>query len=134
MLENYLFEVKKDLNKFVENCREYNLSFNTIKNVLELLICIDKNPITQKDVFELIILQIPEILHVKNAIIFIENISQLFSGSLASLIMHEEEKFISISKNLLSEEMKRLEIYRDNYDNCLVKEVDLSWELKNISL
>ena len=134
LIENYLFEIKRDIAKFTQDCREYNLPYNSIKNTLELLICIDKDPNTQKEVFELLFLQMPELLHIHPALIFMENIAQLFSGSLASLIMEEEEKFIIVSKNLFMEEMKKLEIYRDNYDDLHINESDLMKELKNISL
>lgn len=134
ILESYLLEVKRDLNQFLQDCRSYNLPYNSIKNVLELLICIDKDPNTQKEVIELLFLQMPELLHIQMALIFIENISQLFSGSLKSFIMDEEEKFIFLSKNLFVEEMKRLEIYRDNYDEININETDVMIELKNISL
>ena len=42
LIENYLFEIKQELVKFTQDCREYNLPYNSIKNTLELLICILK--------------------------------------------------------------------------------------------
>ncbi len=134
LIENYLFEIKQELVKFTQDCREYNLPYNSIKNTLELLICIDKDPNIQKEVFDILFIQIPELLHIRNAITFIENISQLFSGSLATLLIEYEDQFIYLSKNILKEEMKRLEVYRDNYDECQINDIDLEKEMRNFSL
>jgi hypothetical protein len=108
----YVIEVKSSLQNFVKVCEEYNMSYDTIKGILELLICLDKNPHCHRDVLEMLFSQLPELYHIKPGMEFIENISQLFSGSMGNLLSEQEDELIEISKNFLKEEMYKLHILK----------------------
>lgn len=134
LVEKYLAEIKTLLANFIHECEQFNLPYDAIIGVLELLVCIDNVNTQAKEVYDLIFIQLPELYHCKTAMDFVDNVCQLFSGGMNELLTIENSNFfISVVKNVFQEEMNRLEYYR-NRSISQGEDGDLLAELENINL
>jgi hypothetical protein len=118
---NYLAEIKTSVKEMVNQCKHYGIRNNWIKEIFELVLCVDGISTKPEEAIELIAFQLPEILHCKDAYQIIENLAGLFAGSMDYLFENNKEEFKIQAKNIVREELYRFEL-----ENYIYKDVDSS--------
>lgn len=128
----YLSEIRSSTKSAINQFKDYCLPHEHILEIFNVLLCIDGIETHAEEALELLLTQLPEILHCKDAYFIIESISGLFGGLMNDIIDYNKDLILQ-AKNIVREEIYYFKLENNLFDkNC--NEGELNDMLNKISL
>jgi hypothetical protein len=138
LTEKYLIEVKSNIKNFVTQLQDYKMPTQTITGILELILCINGQDAKAEEAMDLIYTQLPELFHMKTALEALENLAQLLNGNMNFLFEsegpHKAQEFIFMTRNMISEEIHRLEQLEKMYEKQDQVEEDIMESINHMNI
>jgi hypothetical protein len=133
LISNYLAEIKSSVKLMVNQLKDYGIPNNWINEIFEAILCVDGNKTQPEEAIELIVIQLPEILHCKDAFQVMQNMAGLFAGSMDYLFENNKEELKFQAKNIVREEFIRFELESQMYKEVESSNVDNLFENFNLN-